>query len=247
MQVSIFVWIWIAIAVLIFPIQLFITAPYGRHTKKSWGPMISNKVGWFMMEAWAPVWFVIVYLLHPSYQFYNLLFASLYLLHYINRGFIYPFRTNTKGKQMPLVIAMSAMLFNSVNAGTIAYYLSRVSVYPDNYWQSWHFIAGVFLFILGFVINLKADDMLIHLRKPDETGYKIPRGFLFEYISCPNHFGEIIEWLGYFLMSWNLASLSFFIWTFSNLFPRALKHHQWYKAHFEDYPSERKAVLPGVV
>ena len=148
---------------------------------------------------------------------------------------------------MPLVIALSAMLFNSVNAGSIGYYLSKLSDYPTGYLLQWNFILGIILFIAGFCINYKADDMLIHLRKPGETDYKIPQGFLYKYISCPNLFGEMIEWLGFMLMVWNLTGVAFFVWVISNLLPRALHHHKWYLVKFSDYPKERKAVLPFIV
>jgi steroid 5-alpha reductase family enzyme len=29
------------------------------------------------------------------------------------------------------------------------------------------------------------------------------------FISCPNHFGEIIEWIGFAVIAWNLPALSF--------------------------------------
>jgi hypothetical protein len=45
-------------------------------------------------------------------------------------------------------------------------------------------------------------------------------------------------------MAWNLPALSFAIWTFANLVPRALNHHNWYKDKFPDYPKNRKAVFP---
>jgi 3-oxo-5-alpha-steroid 4-dehydrogenase 1 len=67
---------------------------------------------------------------------------------------------------------------------------------------------------------------------------------LFEFISCPNHFSEFIQWSGFAFMAWNLPATTFLIWTFANLFPRALKHHKWYKQHFENYPKNRKAVVP---
>ena len=242
-----FLCIWIAIAIIIFPLQLFVSAPYGRHTKTTWGPMLSNKLGWVLMESWALITFWVVYLNCFNGNFYSLFFAILYSLHYLHRSFIFPLRTKTNGKQMPLLIALFALIFNSINAGCLSYYLSVLDNYPSNYFLHWNFIFGIFLFFGGAFINIKSDSILIALRKPGETGYKIPQGFLFKYISCPNHFGEMVEWFGYMLMLWNLAGVAFFIWTVSNLCPRALHHHKWYLQHFSDYPKDRKAVLPFIV
>lgn len=38
-----------------------------------------------------------------------------------------------------------------------------------------------------------------------------------------------------------------FVWTAVNLVPRALAHHRWYREHFEDYPRQRKALIPFVL
>ena len=93
-------------------------------------------------------------------------------------------------------------------------------------------------------INVISDNILINLRKNNNKEYSIPRGGLFKYISCPNHFGEIIEWFGFAILSWSFFSFSFFIWTACNLIPRSIKHHNWYKNKFKKYPKERKAVIP---
>ena len=61
----------------------------------------------------------------------------------------------------------------------------------------------------------------MNLRKTKGNGYHIPEGFLFKYVSCPNYLGEIIEWLGWAILTLSPAGLVFFIWTFSNLVPRA--------------------------
>lgn len=241
-----FIYIWIAIAVVLFPLQIFVSAPYGRHTKTTWGSMLPNRLGWILMEAWAIIAFWYFYGTSFNTNVYSLFFAVLYTLHYSYRSFIFPWKTKTKGKQMPVFIASSALIFNSINAGLLGYYLAKISNYPVAYFIHWNFIVGFILFFAGFIINYKSDDILINLRKPGETDYKIPNGFLFKYISCPNHFGEMIEWCGYMLMVWNLAGVAFFVWTVSNLLPRALHHHKWYLQHFKDYPKERKAVVPFV-
>jgi steroid 5-alpha-reductase/3-oxo-5-alpha-steroid 4-dehydrogenase 1 len=77
------------------------------------------------------------------------------------------------------------------------------------------------VFVLGFTLNRRADRMLRQLRAPGETGYKIPYGGLFERVSCPNYLGEIIEWSGWALATWSLPGVSFAVWTFANLAPRA--------------------------
>ena len=92
-------------------------------------------------------------------------------------------------------------------------------------------------------INKTSDNKLISLRKENKE-YQIPNGGMFKYISCPNHFGEIVEWTGFAIIAFNLGALSFALWTSFNLIPRAMNHHKWYKSYFAKYPKVRKAILP---
>ena len=70
---------------------------------------------------------------------------------------------------------------------------------------------------------------------------------MFKYVSSPNYFGELVEWLGFAIMAVGLPGFSFLIWTFANLVPRAIDNHKWYKKNFTDYPPERKAIFPFVL
>ena len=63
----------------------------------------------------------------------------------------------------------------------------------------------------------------------------------------PNYLGECIEWLGWAIMTWSFSGFVFALWTTFNLLPRALKHHSWYKEKFNDYPKERKAIIPKIL
>ena len=54
------------------------------------------------------------------------------------------------------------------------------------------------IFIAGFLINYISDNILIKIKKENDC-YKIPTGSLYQYISCPNYLGEIIEWFGFFI------------------------------------------------
>lgn len=249
MSLESFYWvciIWAAIGIASFILLQFVTAPYGRHVNKGWGPQISNKLGWIIMEA--PSFFIILYFyLNSDQSVFASLLSFLWLIHYLNRTFIYPFRIRTKGKKMPLIIVGSAIFFNCINAGLNGYFLAHFESYSMNSFYHWNFVLGLVLFIAGFIINQKSDHILINLRGPNETGYKIPKGFLFNYISCPNLLGELIQWSGFALMAWNLPAATFLVWTFANLVPRALGHHKWYQNKFEDYPKKRKAFIPQIL
>ncbi len=238
--------IWIIAAVLLFPFLLKVTAPYGRHASNKWGPVMDNRLGWMIYELPSLIIFVTL-LLTGGKAFSSPLWVlfSLWTIHYVNRAIIFPLRTRTKGKKVPVIIVFSAIFFNLVNAGLNGYWLGWVGPdYPESWLTDPRFIIGGIIFITGFMINQMADKKLIGLRKGGKTGYFIPRGGLFNYISCPNFFGEIVEWTGFAIMAWNLPAASFAVWTAANLIPRALSHHRWYREYFKDYPKGRKAVIP---
>ncbi|WP_063850731.1 hypothetical protein [Flammeovirga sp. SJP92] len=239
-------WIWINIALITFCILFFfkVVAPFGRHTRSDWGPVLSNSWGWFIMEIISIIGLWSGFLITGGMQ--SPLIAKVamvfWTLHYINRTFIFPFRMPNKKKKMPLVIVGSAVFFNSINGTLNGIFLG----------QGWFyfsfplFVAGMLLFGIGMYINIKSDNILLNLRKPGETHYVIPKGFLFKYLSSPNLFGEIIEWTGFFLMVPSVASLSFLAWTLANLVPRARDHHEWYLKTFKSYPLNKKILIPKI-
>jgi 3-oxo-5-alpha-steroid 4-dehydrogenase 1 len=238
--------IWGAVALIVFFLLLFVKAPYGRHVQKGWGPWLPNELGWILMEI--PSFLIMLYFfLSDAHSSYASLLYLLWLLHYGHRTFVFPFRLKTRGKKIPLAIVGSAIFFNLVNAGLNGYYLASLERYTSEDFGSWNFFLGLFFFISGALINLKSDNVLLRLRKPGELGYRIPKGFLFEKVSCANHFGELVEWAGFALMAWNCPAGTFFLWTAANLIPRSLDHHKWYKDQFPEYPENRKAIIPWLL
>ena len=243
------VWLWTATALIIFLMLLFVTAPFGRHSKRTWGPTIPNRLGWIIMEVPAPLIFLTLVVTGDAPKSVTVwIVTGLYLLHYINRAIVYPLRIRTTGKVMPLAVAGMAVCFNFVNAGFLGYYTGTLHTHFTGDWLTDpRFIAGLAVFIRGMAINISSDEKLIHLRRNRSNGYQIPRGGLFEKVSCPNFLGEIVEWGGYALLCWSLPAFSFFIWTFCNLVPRAISHHRWYRSNFREYPKARKAVFPYIL
>lgn len=242
-------WIWITAAVVTFIVLLKIQQPYGRHTTKNWGPMINNRLGWLIMELPALLVFVSFAVLTTNWQSLLVLTAfALWVLHYFNRAIVFPFRLKTKGKKMPVVIMSSAIFFNLVNGFINGYWIAQFA--PEitiDFSTIFRVVTGAIVFLAGFIINQYHDTLLINLRKGSESGYKIPMGGLFRLVSCPNFLGEIISWLGFFIVTLSLPALAFLVWTMANLVPRAIDHHKWYRTQFADYPANRKAVFPFLV
>ena len=244
---DLFLKIWIGFGVLTFAYLIIskIRTPYGRHSSNQWGVMVNNKWAWFWMEFPALIVMPIFSIIGPNeLNLFSILLVSIWFIHYFNRVIIFPLRIKTKDKKMPISIAFSAFFFNIFNGFFNGYYVGYImnekSIFDINVF------IGLIVFIIGMSINISSDNKLISLRK-NSGGYKIPKGGVFNFISCPNYFGEIIEWIGFSIIALSLPALSFTLWTCFNLIPRALNHHEWYKESFNNYPVKRKAVIPFVL
>jgi protein-S-isoprenylcysteine O-methyltransferase Ste14 len=238
------VWGWIGVAALTVPYLLFIAAPYGRHARPGWGPALNPRLGWVLMESPALALVPWFFFTGTDFSAPKIVFVLFWSLHYMHRTLIFPFRMKL-GARMPAAIACSGFFFNLVNGYMQGTWLFRLSPpYPDGWLAGPAFIIGAALFVCGFLVNSQSDSILSNLRKPGETGYKIPKGGLFRWVSSPNYFGEILEWTGWAVATWSFPGLAFALWTTANLAPRAIKHHQWYRRTFPCYPPNRRAVLP---
>jgi 3-oxo-5-alpha-steroid 4-dehydrogenase 1 len=239
---------WLLLSPVIFVTLFFIAAPYGRHIRSGWGLALNSKLGWVIMESCSPLIILISFILGKApISVTSVIFLLLWEAHYIHRAFIYPFSLKNSNDKMPLSVVFSGIFFNLMNASLNGYYVFSLSGgYPNSWIADPRFIAGTAIFICGFIINRQSDYILGNLRRPGSTEYKLPRGGLYNWISCPNYLGEIIIWTGWAIATWSLAGLSFALWTVANLAPRAKSHLNWYREHFPDYPSSRKALLPGI-
>jgi steroid 5-alpha reductase family enzyme len=135
-------------------------------------------------------------------------------------------------------------VFNVLNAWINARWIGHLGTYAADWLTDPRFVIGALVFLGGWAGNLHSDAVLRGLRAPGETGYKIPRGGLYRWVSAPNYLCEIVEWCGWALMTWSPAGLAFALYTAANLAPRAWSNHRWYQDKFEDYPEQRKALVP---
>lgn len=242
----ILLWSWFGLSAFVFFLLFFLSAPYGRHRRKGWGPSIPSTLGWMLMEAPAVIVPILCFSLSTRKTNPLLgIFLAMWLLHYLHRTFVYPLRMRMRGKKMFVIIAALAFFTNiCVDYLSFRWLATLGPVYPTSWLYDPRFIIGALCFFAGFAINLHSDEILRNLRKPGETDYKVPHGGVYRWVSCPNYTGEILEWTGWAIATWSLPTLAFTVWTISNLLPRALEHHRWYRQQFSDYPPERKALIP---
>lgn len=244
-------------SVVVFGVLTFgVKAAYGRHSADRawwWGPGVPTRAAWIVMEAPSSVGFAVVFFLgERAFELVPLLLFGLWQAHYFHRSFIYPWQRRVRpGDATPLLVPALAFTTNLGIAFLNASILSWPELGASRYDVTWladpRLIAGVLLFAAGYYVNRRADAMLAALRRPGETGYKIPRGWLYERVSSPNYLGELVVWAGWAVATWSLAGGVFLLWSAANLIPRALANHRWYRVTFPDYPPERRAVIPGVL
>ncbi|MBN2343514.1 MAG: DUF1295 domain-containing protein [Deltaproteobacteria bacterium] len=243
---TVLLWSLLGIAALVAIMLRFVTAPYGRFSRNGWGPLISSTVGWVVMESPAVLTITLMYLFSDRLNNVTVVVCLLiWQTHYMYRTYVFPFKRKGNNRKMPVSVVAMAMFFNVWNGFLNGAWLFFVGPVRDISWlYSIPFIVGTAIFFVGMFINRQSDNILIRLRAPGESGYKIPYGGLFRFVSMPAYFGELVEWCGFAILTWSPAGAAFAVFTAANLIPRAISNHKWYKNTFPEYPAERKAVIP---
>ena len=171
--------------------------------------------------------------------------AACFLGHYADRALVQPFKLRPSGKRTPLASTMVAAATNVLNGTINGLAVGHVHAYGVPWLWDPRFVAGAAMFAVGAFVNRRSDSILHRLRAPGESGYHIPHGGLYKWVSSPNYLGEIVQWAGWALATNSGAGVAFLALTTANLAPRARSNHRWYLAHFEDYP-RRRALIPFV-
>jgi protein-S-isoprenylcysteine O-methyltransferase Ste14 len=238
-----------AAAAIVFIVLMFVSAPYGKHYRKGWGITINSRTAWLISELPAVFVIALVFLLnYANVNLVNILFLSLWEIHYVYRTFVFSLRLRGSKKSFPVLLVALAFLFNCINGFINGYYLFALN---PNYNLAWlfslPFVIGVILYISGLSLHIRADAILRALRKPGETEYKAPTSGIFKYITNPNYLGETVQWFGWALMTFSLPGLAFAVFTAANLLPRAISNHKWYQTHFPEYAKNHKMLIPFLV
>ena len=249
-----FLFVLALIGLVVFVSLYFVDAGYGKMRTEKWGPAINNKVGWCLMEM--PVFVVMLYLWALSdvkFELPYLVFFLIFQFHYFQRSFVFPFLLKGNSK-MPLAIMGLSVVWNLLNGYIQGYWLFHLApVYaPNLYTGAWltdpRFIIGVLIFAAGWIINMHSDHVIRHLRKPGDTNHYLPKKGMYKFVTSANYLGEITEWLGFAILTWSWAGLSFFWFSCCNLVPRANSIYNRYKVEFADEFDEKKLkrIIPFI-
>jgi len=249
-QYEVFLLVMASLAVVVFIALNFIEVGYGMTIDKKWGFAINNKVAWFCMEM--PVFILMTVLclfsyrttsFHISTSLVPLIIFLFFQTHYIRRSFIFPFLLKGKSK-MPLVVMFMGVLFNLCNAfmqGGWLFYKSPESMYAIHWLWSPQFLIGSVVYFGGMALNIHSDKIILNLRKDGDTKHYLPSKGFFKYVTGAHYFGELIEWIGFAILTWSVSGAVFALWTFANLVPRANAiYHKYIKLFGEETIKERK-------
>ena len=165
-----FLVIWSLIGMAVFVALFFKVAPYGRYTNPKPLLQISSKSGWILMESPSIIGIVIFFILfYDKIGLVETLFCTIWLIHYIHRTLIWPFRARLKDKKMPIGIALLAFMFNTVNVSTQCVWIFLLGEYSQEWISSPQFIIGITIFAAGMYINVRSDNISVsytHLTLP---------------------------------------------------------------------------------
>ncbi|KAF9103007.1 3-oxo-5a-steroid 4- dehydrogenase [Mortierella sp. AM989] len=102
------------------------------------------------------------------------------------------------------------------------------------------------LFIFGELSNFHTHVTLRNLRPVGTRVRRVPRGYGFDWVSCPNYFFEAVSWLAVCILTMSWSAHLFFVVAVGQMYIWAIKKHKGYRKEFSDYPRGRKAMFPFI-
>lgn len=221
--------------------------PVGRLQRSAGGKGVRARWAWFLFELPALVTFPAIYLASDNLHLAGNVALGLWLAHYGHRGLLWCWLVPKRDTTVSWSMCTASVVFNLVNGVLLGWFMGYAADYPEQWLTDPRFVAGVGLFTAGAALNVWADYRMRYLRGKAGDGRVMPSGGPFNLACCPNLSGEIIEWIGFALMTWSLPALAFALWTVANLVPRGLWRRDWYRRNFENFPRQRAALVPGVL
>ncbi len=222
---------------------------------KDLGPQIGYRTV-FLLEYFGPMLFVGLWALRPSFLYgtdvnqpYNWV-AKLgivcWMIHFLKREFETVFVHKFSRPTMPLSNLFKNCTYYWSFGAVIGYPLCSPSFAPPSEQQVY---IGLAIFVLCEIGNLICHLMLSNMRpKEGSQDRNIPKGFLFNFVACPNYTFEVMSWVGFSIMTQIPFSYLFTLVGFVQMADWAMKKHKGYKKQFDKEYTKlgRKAIIPFI-
>mmetsp|Transcript_1253 Transcript_1253/g.1420 ORF Transcript_1253/g.1420 Transcript_1253/m.1420 type:complete len:296 (+) Transcript_1253:54-941(+) len=212
---------------------------------KDLGMQISYKLV-FVVEYTGPILLWLALALSTSLNQIQYIATVLWVLHFVKRVLETLFVHRFSHATMPVWPNLFKNCTHYWGAGMYVgfFVITMPSITVVNELQLW---TGIVIFCIGEYINGHAHITLKNLRKPGTTTRSIPRGFMFEYVTCANYFGEIMTWFGFLIVTIHPSVLFFLVLSAGQMYIWAKQKHNKLIAMFPDYPKHRKILIPFVI
>jgi 3-oxo-5-alpha-steroid 4-dehydrogenase 1 len=159
---------WAVVAAAVVPYLLLRPAPYGRHGRPGFGPVVNARLAWVLMEAPAPLGMLLLFLLGRGTSdgdHVAIVLLGMWLGHYVYRAFVFPWLLPRTARPMPVLVLAAGACFNVVNVYLNGYWLFFLAPPRSLSWLlSPHFVMGAALFLGGLLVHVLADRELRRLR-----------------------------------------------------------------------------------
>jgi very-long-chain enoyl-CoA reductase len=108
--------------------------------------------------------------------------------------------------------------------------------------------SGLALYGLGEMLNLQIHLTLQSKRSAGGKERWMPEGMLFDLVTCPNYFTEIIAWIGMFMLSgFNWSFVPFLVAALGQMGIWAKQKERRYRDEFgAKYQKKRYCMFPGI-
>lgn len=259
--------VWIAWLVALFLLLLKLSIPwldgitnYGKLLSNNNKRALFTRKSAFISGYWlATIWnlaFLIAYFCYHQYlgpKLFDIIsICSLYQIHLFRRLYECQYVHILSREPMHLFNVILVWSYYAFAPLALHFDLLNSNNPETSYVLKW---VALGLFVIGNIVQMHSHYILRRLRDEakdtrSRQRYFIPKGGLFEYVSCPHYLGEILIYSSFLLFTnfTEVGPIMVFTFVSVTLISQALKAHRWYHFKFHEvYPAHRTAIVPYVL